>query len=172
MMITQDYTHAITQAKSRNATFVNFDNKAQTVQPITAEKDTFTLSDRAMALMHGKEYKYEAPTYVRPETARSMLAQSDSTASNSQRTNSGNRFSEIMQRVLDQRLGVDREKLDEIDAMMEDIAKNEKMSPEEKAKALEELAEIREKIIEESIEMQKVAKQTNQSERENKKPAL
>lgn len=171
-MITQDYAQAIAQAKSRNATFVNFDNKVQTVQPITPEKDTFTLSDRAMALMNGKKYQPEAPTYVRPETARSMLARSDSTDSNSQRTNSSSRFSEIMQRVLDQRLGVDREKLDEIDAMMEDIAKNENMSPEEKAKALEELAEIKEKIIEENMEMQKVAKQTQQPDEENKKPAL
>jgi len=77
-------------------------------------------------------------------------------------TLTANRFSEIMQKIVDQRLGVDRKKLEEIDAMMEEIAKNEGMSPEEKQQALEMLTELREKVINESRDIQKIAKQNEQ----------
>jgi uncharacterized protein YfkK (UPF0435 family) len=65
----------------------------------------------------------------------------------------------MMQAILDKRLGVDRKKLEELDAMMEEIAKNENLSPEEKATAMEEIAKMREEIIEESIEVKKIAKE-------------
>ena len=68
----------------------------------------------------------------------------------------------MMQNILDQRLGVDREKLKELEAMMEEIASNESMSAEEKAEALELLADMREKIIKESIELKEVAQQKDE----------
>jgi hypothetical protein len=71
-----------------------------------------------------------------------------------------NRFSEMMQNILNQRLGIDNEKLQEIEAEMEEVANNENMSPEEKQKALEELAQQRDTFIEESIERAKVVNQT------------
>ena len=37
-----------------------------------------------------------------------------------------------MQNILDKRLGIDRERLEELEALMEEIANNENMSPEEK----------------------------------------
>ncbi len=66
-----------------------------------------------------------------------------------------NRFSEMMQNILNQRLGIDNEKLQEIEAEMEEVANNESMSPEEKQKALEELVQQRDTFIEESIERAK-----------------
>lgn len=54
-----------------------------------------------------------------------------------------------MASVVENRLGIDRKKLDEIDAMIEDVAKNENLSPEQKAKQIEELQEQREMIVEE-----------------------
>ncbi len=48
----------------------------------------------------------------------------------------------MMQNILDKQLGVDREKLKEIDAMMEELEK------------------MKEKIIEESLEIKKQAKET------------
>jgi hypothetical protein len=71
-----------------------------------------------------------------------------------------NRFSEMMQNILNQRLGIDNEKLQEIEAEMEEVANNENMSPEEKQKALEELVQQRDTFIEESIERAKVVNQT------------
>lgn len=164
MMINSNYAQQVEQAKSKSALVVNFDNNAPQVPPIPGEKDTLTLSDKALAMMNGQEIKEVSATYIRPETARSLLAKSQAlNTENEINTNKvlDNRFSEIMQNILDQRLGIDREKLEELEAMMEEIANNENMSPEEKVAALEKLAEMREKIIEESREIRKVAKQTD-----------
>jgi len=40
--------------------------------------------------------------------------------------------------------------------MMEEVAKNENLSPEEKEQALEQLAEIREQIIEQNIKKPRI----------------
>lgn len=163
MMINNNYALAVTQAKSANSSFVNFDKTTPAIQAIPGQKDTVTLSDKALAMMNGEVAKEEkTPTYINPETASSLLAKSKSTDDTTgNKAPVDNRFGEMMQKIVDQRLGVDRKKLEEIDALMEEIAKNENMSPEEKQKALEELTKIREKIIEESLEIQKVAKQTD-----------
>lgn len=166
MMISNNYAQQVAQAKSSNASIVNFDHTSPPVQPIPGEKDTLTLSDKALAMMNGTTIKDNPPTYVRPETARSLIAQNEAAhAKNSNQSEENtfvdNRFSEMMQKIVDQRLGVDRTKLEELEAMMEEIAKNENMSPEEKQKTLEMLAEMREKLIEESREIREVAKQTD-----------
>ena len=75
-------------------------------------------------------------------------------------TEPDSRFGDMMQAILDKRLGVDRKKLAELEAMMAEIAKNENLSPEEKEKAIEEIGKMREKIIEESIDIKKIAKET------------
>jgi hypothetical protein len=155
MMINNHYVQQVAQTKSSNALALNVDNTTLPVQPIPGEKDTVTLSDKALAMMNGNEVKEIAPTYIRPETARSLLSQSK--AAN---TDVDNRFSKMMQNILNQRLGIDNEKLEEIEAEMEEIANNENMSAEEKQKALEELAQQRDTFIEESIERAKVVNQT------------
>jgi len=166
MMINNNYALQVVQAKSSNASTVSFDNNTTTaIQPISGEKDTVTLSDRALAMMKGDEIKEISPAYVRPETASALLAESDAikTANGTNTKNDriiDNRFGEMMQNIIDQRLGVDRKKLEELEAMMAEIANNENMSPEEKEQALEKLAEMREKIIEESRGIQETTKQT------------
>ena len=155
MMINNHYVQQVAQTKSSNALALNVDNTTLPVQPIPGEKDTVTLSDKALAMMNGNEVKEIAPTYIRPETARSLLSQSK--AAN---TDVDNRFNKMMQNILNQRLGIDNEKLEEIEAEMEEIANNENMSAEEKQKALEELAQQRDTFIEESIERAKVVNQT------------
>ncbi|PKH87862.1 hypothetical protein [Colwellia sp. Bg11-28] len=166
MMINNNYAQQVAQAKSNNALVVSFDNTTPAVQRIPGEKDTVTLSDKALAMMNGNEIKEIAPTYLRPESARSLLAKSE-TLNTTQVGDAkedvvvDNRFSEIMQNILDKRLGIDREKLEELEALMEEIANNENMSPEEKELALEKLAEMREKIIEEGREIQKTVEQTD-----------
>lgn len=162
VMIYNNYDQQVALAKSNNRSVVNFDNNPPPVQPISAEKDTLTLSDKALAMMNGKATTAQsAPTYIKPQTASSLLAQNDS--SNSEQSNAvkDNRFSDMMQSILDQRLGIDRDKLAELEAMMEDVGKNKTMSPEEKEKALEALEKIREKIIEESIDIRETSKQFN-----------
>ena len=170
MMINSNYAQQVALAKSNNATLVNFSNTTAPVQAIAGEQDTVTLSDKALAMMNGTEIKEIAPTYVKPETAKSLLVKSEGAKNDVLHTSKStsrkadvifdNRFNEIMQNILDQRLGIDRDKLEEIEAMMEEIANNENMSPEEKQLALEKLAEMREKVIEESREIREVAKQT------------
>ena len=163
MIINSNYAQQVALTKSNNAAFVNFANTTAPVQAIAGEKDTVTLSDKALAMMNGTEIKEIAPTYVRPETANSLLAKSEDalqTSSSKDNVTFDNRFNEIMQNILDQRLGIDRDKLEEIAAMMEEIANNKNMSPEEKQQALEKLAEMREKIIDESREIRELAKQT------------
>ena len=166
MMISNNYAQQVAHAKTNNNSIVNFDHTTAPVQPIPGEKDTVTLSDKALSMLNGTTITENPPTYIRPETARSLLAQNDTTNSTNdsaskENTAIDNRFSDMMQKIVDQRLGVDREKLEELEALMEEIANNENMSPEEKQKALEMLGEMREKLIEESREIREVAKQTD-----------
>jgi hypothetical protein len=165
MLVTNNYSQQVAQARLNNASIVNFDRTSPVVHPIPGERDSVTLSDKALAMMNGGEVKEVTPTYVRPETARTLLAESDAaSAENDTGTLENkvidNRFGEMMQNIVDQRLGVDRKKLEELEALMEEIAENEKMSPEAKQQALEKLAEMREKMIQESREIREVAEQT------------
>ena len=163
MMINNNYAEQIAIAKANKASIVNFDNSMPTSTAVSSSSnsDTVTISPQAQALASGKDYQESAPTYVKPVTARALLAanQADEQAT---KTPTDSRFNEMIQNILDKRLGVDREKLKELEAMMEEIANNENMSPEEKAEALEKLAEMREKIIQESIELKDIAKQSFQ----------
>ena len=160
MMINTNYAEIIANAKARNATYVSFDKAVAPINAITAEKDTFTLSDRAIAKMNGSDTIEIAPTYINPKTARAFLSENTESTKNHEGSTQTTKFNEMMLSILDKRLGIDREKLEELDAMIKAIADDENMSPEEKQKAIEKLEEIREKITEESMEIQKAAKQT------------
>lgn len=160
MLINSNYAQAIAQAKANNASFVNFDKIAPTAQSTNDDKDTVTISAKARAMIEGKNIEEIAPVYVKPETARELLAQNKSSEGKEKISEINTRFSEMMQSILDKRTGIDRKKLAEIDAMMKEIGENENLSPEEKQQALEELAKLREKVIEESIDIQKTAQQT------------
>jgi hypothetical protein len=160
-MINTNYTDIIAQARRKGATHVDFDNTDYKVKAITPGKDTLTLSDAALAKMNGEQIKEIPLTYVKPVRANSLLANNEPTKNTlPQKSASDIRFDDMMQNILDKRLGVDREKLKEIEAMMEEVAKNENLSPEQKQKAMEELEKIKEKVIEESLEIKKQAKKT------------
>ncbi len=161
MMINSNYAQQVEQARSNNELRVNFEKNTPAVDPIPGQKDTVTLSDKALAMMNGQSIQDSVPTYIKPTTARSMLAEQNvlqKTNSDEKLESTDTRFSDMMQHIIDQRLGVDRKKLDELDAMMEEIAKNPNMSPEEKQKALEEIAKMKEKVIEESREVRDFSK--------------
>ncbi len=163
MMINNNYAEQIAIAKANKASIVNFDNNMPISTSISGGRtqDTVSISPQAQALANGKSYQETAPTYIKPVTARALLATNQAEGQITE-TPTDSRFNDMMQNILDKRLGVDREKLKELDAMMEEIANNENMSPEEKAEALEKLAEMREKIIQESIELKDIAQQSFQ----------
>ncbi|MCO4798235.1 MAG: hypothetical protein KC484_03420 [Colwelliaceae bacterium] len=162
MMINANYAEIVANAKARNETYVSFDKAVTPINAITAEKDTFTLSERAIAKMRGSDSMVieSAPTYIKPKTAREFFAENTELTQISEENTQSSKFNEMMLSILDKRLGIDREKLEELNAMIKAIADDENLSPEEKQKAIEKLEEIREKIIEESMDIQKEAKQT------------
>ncbi|NQZ86017.1 MAG: hypothetical protein HRT54_00370 [Colwellia sp.] len=175
MMINVNYNEIIAQAKTKGASQANFNNINSTRTNDAINQNTLTLSNQALSLLEGNKNIIQeiSPIYVRPQTSAELLAGNQSSQSNLQVTTSSSdeikikdttetnsRFGDMMQAILDKRLGVDRKKLEELDAMMAEIAKNENLSPEEKEKAMEEIGKMREKIIEESIDIKKIAKET------------
>lgn len=171
MMISNiDYVSIIEKARASGASNVDFDTAVQPISSIKAEQDTVTLSQQAIALMNGDgsnmNNEETAPTYVRPETASSLLAQNNTVTTDVEKTEKDTRFEEIMQILLDQRTGIDRKKLEEIDAMIEEVANNESLSPEEKAEMIEKFEEMKEELTKEMIELQKVVKQTDTDKEE------
>lgn len=167
-MIKMDYAAIVANAKAKGASSVDFEHTVQPIKAIAGQQDTVTLSDQALALMNGNSINTQepAPTYIRPETASSLLAKNkveiDPAVIEEQKNSQ--RFSDVMQNILDQRTGIDRKKLEEINAMIEEIAANEDMSPKEKDKTIEMLEKMREEIIKESIEIQQSAKQKDENQ--------
>ncbi|GAA0819714.1 hypothetical protein GCM10009111_24120 [Colwellia asteriadis] len=156
MIINTNYAQQVEQARVQSTVRVDSNNQVPIVNPIPGQKDTLTLSDKALAMISGETVKESAPTYTKPETARALLAQQAAIdeANNPNATEAkvtDSRFGEMMQSILDKRLGVDSEKLQEIEDEMELIANDKSMSPEEKQQALEALTEKRDEIIEENI---------------------
>jgi hypothetical protein len=166
MIIFHNYAQAISNAKANNESQVNFNKPIAAVEAIPSEKDTVTLSDKALAMMRGQEYSEEAPIYVRPQTSRSLLAtnETQNTVENTKANEEkalDTRFSEMMQTILDKRLGIDSEKLEEIEAMMEQVANDDSLSPKAKKEALEKLEEMREQIFKESREILEATEKTD-----------
>ncbi|GHF93709.1 hypothetical protein [Thalassotalea marina] len=146
MMISTNYSEIVTKARANGQTVAHFDQPDYKVQAIPGSSDSFTLSDRAKAKMHGEAYSESAPTYVKPQIAADLLNQEEPTKA----VEKNSYFDEMLQSILDKRLGIDREKLEEIEAMMEEVAKNENLSEEEKQKQLELLQQMKEEVIKES----------------------
>jgi len=65
-----------------------------------------------------------------------------------------NFLSDAMKTMVENRLGVDKEKIEEIEAMMEEVAKDESLSAQEKEKRIEGLQEMLEKEYEKAAEKQ------------------
>lgn len=160
MMINYDYAKIINQAKLSNTEQAHFNKSNQAPSTVKPSTDKLTLSNAALAKMSGENHQEIVPTYVNPKTARSLLAANQSGKNVEQNQSEDKKFSDMMLSILDKRLGIDRDKLAELAAMMEEISKNENMTPEEKQKAMEQIEKMREELIKESIEMKNVAKQT------------
>ncbi len=160
MMINMNYAQMVDLAKLSNASNVNFDKNREYTLPIAPKPDSFTLSDAALAKMNGENYTDSAPTYIKPESANSLIALNKSEGSTITGKTIDTRFGDMMQSILDKRLGIDREKLAELEAMIDEIANNENMSPAEKQKAMEQLEKMREELIEQSLQTKATAKQT------------
>jgi len=171
MMINVNYSEQIAHAKTQGASQVDFKRSATTQLKSSSNQDTLTLSNQALSLINGdKQIVTEtSPIYVKPQTAAALIAENKNSTSTTGRANEGGvsaistkgaKFEEMMQAIIDKRLGIDRKKLEEIEALMKEIAEDQNLSPEAKENALKEIEKMRDNIIEESIEIKKTAKQT------------
>jgi len=176
MMINYNYSEIITQARDNGLRQIDFKNSTDIAHTTPSLQDKLTLSAQAQAKLKGAVdvFQEQSPVYEKPKTAAQLLAENkhnqaiyqpraSAVGNNDLKVLSSNdsRFQEMMQSILDKRLGVDRKKLEELDAMMEEIAKNENLSPEQKAKAIAEIEKMREDVIVESIEVKKIVKKND-----------
>lgn len=126
-----------------------------------AQVDTVTLSSQARAgesVKQADENTYEHLGALKkvklreaetveptdPLTRKDPLAHLDTT----------NFLTDAMASIVEGRLGVDKEKVKEIEAMIEEVAKDESLSAQEKEKRIGELQELLEKEYEKAAEKQ------------------
>lgn len=136
-------------------------NKSE-FQPGKAYPDTVSISAAARDMADGKTPEIVQHTYDNLASARRITPTQIQIATptepatveprNKPEINIDNFFENTMQSILDNRMGLDKEKLKEIEAMMEEVAKDDSLSPDQKAKKLEELQKLMDKVIEESVE--------------------
>jgi len=173
-----NYSNTIHQVREASAKQVSAERTRESsalYENKKAEQDTVILSNAALALMKGEKVEEIAAIYDRPKMA-SMLENKPVTESvpSTDEKNTDNKdeekveFADIMQAVIDNRLGIDREKLEEIEAKIEEIANDKSLTPEEKATLIEQLEVTRENLIKEFLEKQEVAKQVDNTPREEK----
>jgi len=171
MMINVNYSEQIAHAKTQGASQVEFKRSGTTQLKSSPNQDTLTLSNQALSLINGdkKIVTETSPIYLKPQSAAALIAEHENSNSTTRRSNEGGvsasstkgvKFEEMMQAIIDKRLGIDRKKLEEIEALMKEIAEDQNLSPEAKENALKEIEKMRDNIIEESIEIKKTAKQT------------
>jgi hypothetical protein len=171
MIININYSEQIAHAKTQGASQVDFKRNALTQLKNSPNQDTLTLSNQALSLINGNKniIKETPPTYIKPQTASALIEENKNSTSKTEQLNEDGvgvsstknvKFEEMMQAIIDKRLGVDRKKLEEIEALMKEIAEDQNLSPEAKKNALKEIEKMRDNIIEESIEIKKTARQT------------
>ena len=92
------------------------------------------MSAAALTLSRGEPADQAVTSYIRPVTASALLAQQAETdpAQDTKKPVNEAFMVEMMDQLLHQRLAVDKEKSNEIEAMMEQVAQNENLSDEEK----------------------------------------
>ncbi|MDP2562804.1 hypothetical protein [Psychrobium sp. 1_MG-2023] len=135
-----------------------------------AQADTVTISDQARAMADGEPVERVQNTYdslaALSRVQSGTIERLESTKPLEEiapvfeyrgkiDTNIDNFLSDAMSNIVEGRLGIDKERLKEIEAMMEEVAKNENLSPEQKEKKLEELQELLEKEVEKAAERMK-----------------
>lgn len=126
-----------------------------------AQVDTVTLSPQARAgesVKKADENTYEHLAVMQNIKLREAAAveQADSTTRNDPlaHIDTSNFLADAMASIVEGRLGVDKEKVKEIEAMIEEVAKDESLSAQEKEKRIGELQELLEKEYEKAAEKQ------------------
>ncbi|WP_435274994.1 hypothetical protein ACMAZF_17390 [Psychrobium sp. nBUS_13] len=126
-----------------------------------AQVDTVTLSPQAIAgesVKKADENTYEHLAVMQNIKLREAVAveQADSTTRNDPlaHIDTSNFLADAMASIVEGRLGVDKEKVKEIEAMIEEVAKDESLSAQEKEKRIGELQELLEKEYEKAAEKQ------------------
>lgn len=152
MMVSNiNYGQIYALAKSQGASQADFSrpNPSDNSQ----HQDKVTLSDEAKALMSGSSVNQAEATYAKPtQTSAETLANN-----NANKTGKSDFLVKVQQQLLDQKLGIDREKLKEIEALMEKIALDENLSDEEKTRMMESLNQMREEVFKQGNDNQRKA---------------
>jgi lipase chaperone LimK len=113
--------------------------------------------------MNGGQINEISHTYSLPQTAKELLdeyAAKELDVSAVNKAKSDVRLNDMMENIINNRMGVDREQLKKIEAMMAKIAENEDLSPEQKEQAIKALEAQKQEIVEESLDVSKQAKQS------------
>lgn len=152
MMVSNiNYGQIYALAKSQGASHADFSRPSPNDH--SKHQDKVTLSDEAKALMSGSSVNQTEATYAKP-TQTSVETLSNNATNKAEKSDF---LAKVQQQLLDQKLGVDREKLKEIEAMMEKIAQDENLSPDEKKRMLESLTQMREEIFKQGNDNQRKA---------------
>lgn len=121
--------------------------------------DKVTLSVEALSGEQQKRvddntYEYLATTQKKP--AMDELAVNNEKLDPLANVDTSNFLKDAMAALVEIRLGVDKEKMEEIEAMMEEVAKDETLSPKEKERQLEELQALLEEELEKAAQKQAI----------------
>jgi len=166
-MITLNNDNAYSRVAASQGSTVNVSPTRQSRSPLTAidgldnrYQDTVTLSSAAK---RGQETKASQTAHTYEQLAPGKNSQH----SNHNAVNRGtvqsdekggldpdkdNFLQDAMQAILDKRAGIDREKLKELEAKMEEIANDESLSPEQKAEQMKLLQQQKEELLKEFAE--------------------
>jgi hypothetical protein len=116
-----------------------------TEQQINTAIDSVSISTQGYAA-------FSAEQLNKVYQAGEVMQVNDNRNKNYQAVNLGEFMKNVNQRLLDQRTGVDRDKLNEINALMEEIADNPNLSDKEKEQLLAALEEERMALFKEANE--------------------
>lgn len=126
-------------------------SQPQVAEPqLRVADDKVTLSQQVPA--GDKHRSVEANTY--DQLAPQARAISKVSQSSDKTIEQETLFKDAMASIIEGRLGVDKEKIKEIEAMMEEVAKDETLSSEEKERRIGELQELLDKEYEKAAEKQ------------------
>ena len=138
----------ITSTTSTLSIFDNVSQQQSTDKPFNNTHrnyvDTVTLSQQGLEAFQAEVMSNHQPGDV--------VAVADNRNKNIMAT-SRNEFMQLaIQATLDKRTGVDRDKLDEINAMMEDVANNPNLTEKQNEEMLAQLAAQKEEVIKDATE--------------------
>lgn len=166
-MITFNNDNAYSRVAVSQENTVNVSPSRQSRSPLTAinevdtrYQDTVTLSSPAKQGQETKESQ-TANTYEQLAPGKSAQYSNNDAVSKGAtpsdeksqlESDNSNFLQDAMQAILDKRAGIDREKLKELEAQMEEIANDKNLSPEQKAEQMKLLQQQKEELLKEFAE--------------------